>query len=82
MPVRLVWVQDEKGQRYPSILKNDFAFGLSHEYQREMVFRVPQGTRTPKVKFELGGLVLDLPAAVKAEIPKEHRHVPEPEHKH
>jgi len=82
MPVRLVWVLDEKGQRYPSILKNDFAFGLSHEYQREMVFRVPQGTRTPKVKFELGGLVLDLPAAVKAEIPKEHRHVPEPEHTH
>jgi TPR repeat protein len=82
MPVRTVWVQDDKGKKYAGVMKNDFAFGLSHEYQREMVFRVPEGTRTPKVKFELGGLTLDLPAAVKAVIPKEHRYVPEPEHKH
>jgi TPR repeat protein len=82
MPVRTVWVLDEKGGKHAGTLKNDFAFGLSHEYQREMVFRVPEGTRPSKVKFELGSLTLALPPAVKAVIPKEHRYVPEPEHKH
>lgn len=82
MPVRVVWVLDDKGQAYPGVMKSDFAFGLSHEYRREMVFRVPEGARTPKVKFELGGLTLDLPPAVKAVIPKEHRYVPEPPHTH
>jgi hypothetical protein len=82
MPVRTVWILDEKGREHAGILKNDFAFGLSHEYQRQMVFRIPEGTRPAKVKFELGSLTLDLPPAVKAVIPKEHRYVPEPEHKH
>ena len=41
----------------------DSTWGQSDTFERELVFVVPAGFRPVKVKFELGGLTLDLPPA-------------------
>ena len=81
LPIRKVWVVDGKGERYASTLSSDFAFGQSAAYEREMVFRMPQGTKPVKVRFELGAVEMPLPALkddtkkpVRKFEPEQHQH--------
>ncbi len=61
LPVRKVWLLDAAGTRYENHSEGDADFGDRPLERRDYLFRVPEGLRPVKIRFELGAITLDLP---------------------
>ena len=66
LPVRKMYLVDADGKRYENHTAGDNAFGDRPLERREFLFKVPAGVRPVKMKFELGGVSLDLKPETKA----------------
>jgi uncharacterized protein len=63
LPVRKMFLVDDGGKLFENHAPGDNAFGDKPLERREYMFKVPAGTRPVKLKFELGGVTIDLPPA-------------------
>jgi len=63
LPVRKMYLVDAAGRRFENHAMGDSAFGEKPLERREYMFQVPAGLQPTKMKFELGAIVLNVPAS-------------------